>query len=194
MAAGSEFHSRPNRWGDRSILHKLRRRRQRWLCPILRGGSFPHEWLSPTYHQQMYPPYHVLRQFCTRQPEALRRAQVLIDVYNQSVVDAFKRGQAKDPETNALLFQIFELQVDVGFLLTLKWIPTASNEIADAISQQPRELIFATRHLSDDVERAGPVLYRPYGIHSVRAARPSESPYIVVCITVRYRGLFGSAC
>ena len=68
----------------------------------------------------MYPPYHVLRQFCTRQLEALRRAQVLIDVYNQSVVDALKIGQSKDPETNALLLQIFDLQVDDGFLLTLK--------------------------------------------------------------------------
>ena len=110
--------------------------------PFRAGGVFPQNWLSRHINsKEMYALYHVLRQFCTRYPEALRRAQVLIDVDNQSVVGAFKRGRAKDPVTHALLVQLFDIQVEYGFLLTLKWIPTAANGVADAISRPSRESI-----------------------------------------------------
>lgn len=89
----------------------------------------------------MYALYHLPRQFCTRHPEALRRAQVRIGVDSQSVVGAFKRGRAKDSVTHALLTQLFDLQVAHDFLLTLKWIPTASNAVADSISRPSRESI-----------------------------------------------------
>ena len=75
----------------------------------------------------------------------MRRAQVLTDIDNQSVVGAFKRGRAKDPVTHASLIQLFDLQVAYGFLLTLKWIPTASNAMADAISRPSRESIIRLR-------------------------------------------------
>ena len=107
-----------------------------------RGGVFPQHRISRNINsKEMYALYFVLRQFCTRFPDALRRAQVFVDVDNQSVVGAFKRGRAKDPGTHALLVQLFDLQVEHGFMLTLKWIPTAANGIADAISRPSREPI-----------------------------------------------------
>ena len=57
------------------------------------------------------------------------------------MVGAFKRGRAKDPATRALLVNLFDLQVEYGFILTLKWIPTAANSVADAISRPSRESI-----------------------------------------------------
>ena len=69
----------------------------------------------------------------------MRRDQVLINVDNQSVVGAFNRGRAKDRETHALLVQLFDLQVDYGFMLSLKWVPTADNGVADAISKPSRD-------------------------------------------------------
>ena len=81
MAAGSAFQARPNRWGDRSILRWLGRRGQRWLRHIVRRGDFPARVVIPTYQQ-----YGV----CARQPEALRRVQVLINVDKQLVASAFK--------------------------------------------------------------------------------------------------------
>ena len=60
---------------------------------------------------------------------------------NQSVVGAFNRGRAKNRETHALLVQSFEFQVEYGFMLSLKWIPTAENEVADAISRPSRDAI-----------------------------------------------------
>lgn len=91
------------------------------MDPFRAGGVFPHEWLSRHINSKdMYALYHVLRQFCTRHPKALRWAQVLIDVDNQSGVGAFKRGRAKDPVTHALFIQLFDLPVVYGFLLTLK--------------------------------------------------------------------------
>ena len=89
----------------------------------------------------MYVLYHVLRQYCTRYLDALRRAQLFVDVDNQSVVGAFKRWQAKDPGIHALLAQLFDLQGEHGFMLTLKWILTASNSIANALSRPSRESI-----------------------------------------------------
>ena len=65
----------------------------------------------------MYGLYHLLRQFCTRHPDELGRAQVLIDVDNQSVVGVFNRGRTRNRKTDALLVQLFELQVDYCFML-----------------------------------------------------------------------------
>ena len=71
------------------------------LAQSVRG--FPHEWLSQHINsKEMYPLYRVRRQFCARLPDILRHAQVLINVDNQSLVDAFKRGQIKDSETRAV--------------------------------------------------------------------------------------------
>ena len=88
----------------------------------------------------MYALYHLLRQFYTRQPDVLRRAQVLTGVDNQFVVGAFSRGWAKNRKTHALLVQLF-VQVEYGFMFSLKWIPTAENGVADAMSRPSREAI-----------------------------------------------------
>ena len=115
-----------------------------WRCfrvPLRLGGVFPREWLNMHISKKdMFALYHLLWRFYTRQTETLRRAQVLIDVDNKSVVGAFKRGRARDHETHALLVQLFELQVEYGFMLSLKWVLTAANGVADAISRPSREL------------------------------------------------------
>ena len=46
--------------------------------------------------KEMYGLYHLLRQFCTRHPDVLPRARVLMDVDKQSVVEVFNRGRAKN--------------------------------------------------------------------------------------------------
>ena len=62
------------------------------------GGVFPPDWWSNLINQNdMYALYHLLRQFCTRHPNVLRRAQVLIDVDNQSVMEVFNPGRVKNP-------------------------------------------------------------------------------------------------
>ena len=104
-------------------------------------GVFPPDWLKKHNLREMYALYHLLRQFCTRHPDALRRAQVLIDVDNQSVVGALDRGRALNRETHALLVQLFEIQVEYCFMWSLEWIPRAENGVADAISRPSREAI-----------------------------------------------------
>lgn len=106
------------------------------------GGIFPPEWMPKhTNFKEMYALHHLLLQFCEAHPEVLRRAQVLIDVDSQAVVGVFNRGRAKDRAAHNLLIQMFRLQVDYGFLLSLKWIPTADNVVADAISRPSRDTI-----------------------------------------------------
>ena len=66
------------------------------------GGVFPPDWLSKHInHKEMYALYHLLRQFCTGHPDVSRRAQGLIDVDSQLVVDVFNRGRAKNRETHS---------------------------------------------------------------------------------------------
>ena len=68
---------------------------------------------------------------------------MLIDMNNPSVVGGFNRGRARNRETHALLVQLFELQVEYYFMLSLKWIPTAEHGVADAISRPSREAIIS---------------------------------------------------
>ena len=108
--------------------------------PFMAGGVFPQEWLPKHINQkEMYALYHLLLQFCDRHPDALRRAQVSIDVDNEAVVGAFNRGRAKNRDAHDLLIQLFDLQVSHEFMLLLKWIPTAENGVADAISRPSRD-------------------------------------------------------
>ena len=120
---------------------------------------FPSDWLSKHINQkEMYALYHLLRQFCERHPDVLRRALVLIDVDNQSVVGAFNRRRVKNRETHALLVQLFALQVEHGFMLSLKWIPTAENRVADAISRPSREThSHSARHVQGMMGRDGAI-------------------------------------
>ena len=67
------------------------------------GGVFPPDRLSKHINQKMYALCHLLRQFCTRYPDVLRWALVLIDVDNQFVVGAFNRRRAKKRENHTLL-------------------------------------------------------------------------------------------
>ena len=96
------------------------------------GGVFPPDWSKKHINQkEMYGLYHLLRQVCTRHPDALRRAQVFIDVDNQSVVGAFDRGRTRNRETHALLVQLFELQVEFLFYVVVEVDP-------DRLRTEPR--------------------------------------------------------
>ena len=145
-----------------------------FLGPFQAGGVFPQDWLNKHINKkEMYALYHLLRQFCTRHPDTLRRAQVLIDVDNQSVVGAFNRGRARDRETHALLVQLFDLQVAYGFMLSLKWIPTAANGVADAISRPSRESII---RLTPDAFRVLWDTLGPFNIDLMASTASAQRP------------------
>lgn len=57
---------------------------------------------------------------------------MLIDVDNSADVGGFNQGRVRGPETHAMLVQY-------EFLLSLKWVPSAANVMADAISSPLRE-------------------------------------------------------
>ena len=92
------------------------------------GGGFLHEWLSRHINEkEMFALLEVLTECGRAHPGQLRRAQLVLDVDNRSVVDAFKKGRSKNPTTHGLLVRLFELQADQGFWLSLRWVPTAEN-------------------------------------------------------------------
>ena len=88
----------------------------------------------------------------------LRRAQVLIEVGNESAVEVFSGGWATNRETHALLMHPLALQVEYGFMLSLNWVPTAQNGVAEAISLPSREAIIriAPVYFHSNIGRMGP--------------------------------------
>lgn len=70
--------------------------------PFEAGGDFLAVW-SPRHFntQDGSALYELLRQFCAVHPNYIRREQVGLDVGNQSVVRAFRRGRVKYPRSYA---------------------------------------------------------------------------------------------
>lgn len=81
----------------------------------------------------------------------LRRVQVLIRADSSAVGGAFSRGRGKNRDAHTLLIRLFELLVEHAVLVSLKWIPTTDNTVADAISRRLRGSII---RLSAAVSRA----------------------------------------
>ena len=66
--------------------------------PFRAGGVFPEDWLARHVNsKEMFALYHVLLQFCTRYPDTLRLALIVVDVDNESVVSAFRKGPGERP-------------------------------------------------------------------------------------------------
>ena len=85
----------------------------------------------------------------------------MINVDNEAVVGAFNRGRAKNRAAHDLLIALFDLQVSYEFMLSLRWIPTAANGVADAISRPSREAII---RLSPDAFRSLWAVFGPFSI------------------------------
>ena len=74
------------------------------------------------------------------------------------MVEAFNRGRAKNRETHALLVQLFELQVEHGFMLSLKWIPTAENSHGCDLAAVTGDYhSHSARHVQGIMGRDGPI-------------------------------------
>ena len=110
------------------------------------GGGLPREWSSRHINEKVIFALLELLTECGRaHPGQLRRAQLVMGVDNRPVVDAFKKGRSRNPTTRGLLVRLFELQVDQGFWLSLRWVPTSENQSADAITRPTRAEIICLR-------------------------------------------------
>ena len=126
----------------------------------------------------------------------LRRAQVLVDVNNQSVVGAFNRGRAKNRETHALLVQLFALQVEHGFILLLMLVPTAENGVADAIWRPSRDAIIRIAPAAFGVlwDEMGPLIIDLVACAASVLRFPVERGGTAILLPVRRRRLGGNGC
>ena len=124
--------------------------------PFRAGGVFSEDGLARHINKEMFALYHVLLQFCTRYPDTLRRVHIVVAVDKESVVGASRKGRAKDSVTHGLLVKLFTLQVEFAFMLAIKWVPTAVNGNADAISRPARESVVPT-----DVNSIADAISRP---------------------------------
>ena len=103
------------------------------------GGGFPHEWLPhPINDRELFALLEMLMECRRRHPGGLSRAQLVMDVYNRSVIEAFRKGRSRNSITHAMHVKLFELQVAEGFWLSLRWVPMANNASADAITRPGR--------------------------------------------------------
>lgn len=141
VAACAALHCGPANGGVGCVFRGVGRSGSYGDGGLPRGRGVPGGLVIQTHQPEgnSHALYYLLRQFCARLPEVLRRAQVLGDVDNQSVVGGFNRGRARNREAHALLVQLFELQIEYDFMLSLRWVPTEANGMADAISRPSRE-------------------------------------------------------
>lgn len=139
------------------------RRRHEWLPRLVEaGGGFPDGWLPrPTNGKETFALFEVLPECCRIPSGALRRAQVLMDVDNSATVASFRKGRSSNPINHALLLHLFNLQVDHGFWLTLRWIPSTENQATDAIT---RPSIHETVCLRSHAFRALELFFGPFTI------------------------------
>lgn len=103
------------------------------------GGFWPEHLARHINAKEMFALHEVLAEYCRIHPCTLQKAQLLMDVENQAVVQAFQKGRAKDKHAHALLGKLFHLQVKGGYRPSLKWVPTAKNGGADAITRSSRK-------------------------------------------------------
>ena len=68
------------------------------------SGGFPCEWLPCHIDaKEMFALLDVLTECCRAHLGRLRRAQLVMDVGNRSVVDTFKTGRSKNPSVDGVL-------------------------------------------------------------------------------------------
>lgn len=82
-----------------------------------------------------------LLQFCQRHPDALRRVQVSWVGTTSRFWELSTSGAPKKRVTPDLLVRLLDFQLKHGFMLPLKWVPTAANGVADAISRPSRDTV-----------------------------------------------------
>ena len=123
--------------------------------PFTVGGGFPADWIPrPINGKETFALLEVLSECCRVNPGALYRAQLLMDVDNSSTVTSFRKGRSSNPINHAMLVQLFELQVAHGFWLTLRWVPSATNRTADAITRPSiHEIVRLRPHAFRSLER-----------------------------------------
>lgn len=122
-------HQREAEWFTRPMVH---------LWP----GAFPRKSGCSVniIQKERVALYHLLLQFCHVHPDDLRRMQVLMDGDNKLVGRIQPRALQK-PVTHELLIRLVDLQIQYGFMPSLKWIPIAANGVAEAIWRPPSDTV-----------------------------------------------------
>ena len=100
------------------------------------GEEFPPTWILRHINaKEAFALYHLLKEYCVAYPDTLWGTQVRVDVDNQSVVHAFNKGRSRNAHVHEVLVKLFTLQVQEGFWLRLRWIPTEENVEADRMTR-----------------------------------------------------------
>lgn len=100
------------------------------------GGAVPSAWIARHINaKEMYALHTLIAEYCAACPSTLCGTQVHVDVDNDSVVYMLNKGRARNMATHRLLVELFDLQARETFWFRLRWIPSASNAEADAMSR-----------------------------------------------------------
>ena len=134
MAEGPTLYGGPRRRRYGRILHCVGGRSQRGGSTVSCGGRLPEDWL--TRHINSKESSRCITSYSSSAPDTPNlhggSRFWLMWIISPSWVH-FHKVRADDQVTHGLLVKRFTLQVEFGFLLTLKWVPTADNGIADAV-------------------------------------------------------------
>ena len=100
------------------------------------AADFPDEWVEAHINEkEAYALLETIRLFSMARPSQIQGSTVVVDVDNQTVFYAFRKGKSPNARMHEVITSLFWLQVDLDFSLNLRWVCSADNKEADDLSR-----------------------------------------------------------
>lgn len=100
------------------------------------AGDFPDEWIDKHINEkEAYALQHLLELLCEDRPEQVKGSTLMIDVDNQALFFAVKKGRSKNTIMHNIVMGLFWLQVSADFTLKVQWVRSKDNAEADDLSR-----------------------------------------------------------
>ena len=103
------------------------------------AGDYPAAWYNAHINVKKTLTLHeVLKLATTTHSGYLKGSTAVVDVDNEPMHDAFKKGRSRNTPTHDLLTKLFWLQVIEEFTVELRWVCSEANWAADSLTRPER--------------------------------------------------------
>lgn len=100
------------------------------------AGDFPDVLLTRHINEkEAYALQNLLALYCKQRPAQVKGSTLAVDVDNQALFFAAKKGRSSNTRLHEVVTELFWLQVNEGFTLKVQWVCSANNAEADDLSR-----------------------------------------------------------
>lgn len=104
------------------------------------AGDFTDEWVKAHINEKEgFALQETLRLYSAEFPAQIRGSTVVVDVDNQALFYAHRKGKSGNRRIHEVISELFWLQMEVDFTLTLRWVRSEDNKEADDLSRPAAE-------------------------------------------------------